>query len=104
MSCRSTLRQVRVVDGHRVGLVRRLLEHRRKAEELADSRLRDHDVLVVVVDRRDLHGPGHDDVGVASRVVHPVDALAGPELLELDLFGQHRQLVVVQQREQRHLL
>ena len=45
----------RVVDRDRVGLVRRLLEHRGEAEELADSRLSHHDVLVVVVYRGHLH-------------------------------------------------
>ncbi len=43
----------RLVDRHRLRLMRSLLQHRRKSEELSMRRLVDHDFLMVLVDRRD---------------------------------------------------
>ena len=101
MSSRSTSRQRGLFQGDGVGLVRRLVQHRSEAEELAVAGLVDHDLLMVFVDRGDLHVAGHHDVGVFAGIADLVDALAGSERLQFDLGGQHRDLIVIEQGEER---
>ena len=103
MSSRSTSRQTVSSSGDRVGLVRRLLQHRGEAEKLAVARLVDHDFLVIFIDGGDLDRARNHDVGLPARVADLVDPLARGESLQFDLRGQHRRLVVVEQREQRNM-
>ena len=53
-------------ERERVGLVRRLLEHRREAEKLAVRRLIDDDFLMVLVDGGDPDLAGNHHVGLAA--------------------------------------
>ena len=88
----------RLLDRDRIGLVRRLLEHGGKAKELAVRRLRDDDVLMVLVDGRDPDGAGDHDVGPFGRVADLVDALARGESSAISTWpASTADLVVVQQ-------
>jgi hypothetical protein len=84
--------------------VRRVREHRGQPEELARARHVDDDLLVVVVDQHDVHLPAQEHVGTLARLPRPVDPLAGGEAAQLDVVGEHRPLVGVEQREQRDVL
>ncbi len=57
MSSRETSRQDGLVQRHRVGLMRGLLEHGGESEELPARRLVDDDFLLVLVDRGHPHRP-----------------------------------------------
>ncbi len=92
-----------LLDGERGGLVRSLLQHGGESEELALAGLIHQHLLVIFVDGCHPHLPRHHHVGVFAGLSHLVDALAGSELLQLDLRGQYSQLIVVQQSEQRDL-
>src|SRR6516164_8975760 len=83
--------------------MRRLLEHRGKAEKLAACRLIDDDILMIIVDSRHLNGSGHQDIRPLSGVADSVDSLPRDKYLELDLRREHGELVVVEQREEGHL-
>ena len=87
-----------------VGLMRSLLEHGGEAEKLALRRLVDHDFLMVLVDGRDPHRAGDQDVRSSARIADLPDALARREGLDFDLCGQHRGLVVVEQGKQGNAL
>src|SRR5262249_61634600 len=85
------------------GLVRRLFQHRREAEEIPVHRLVDQDFLLVFVDRGHANRTGHHHVGPLGRIADLVDALARSERLHFDRGGETRRLVVVEQTEQRDL-
>ena len=88
------------LERDRVRLVRRLLQHRRESKELAVRRFIDDHFLVVFVHGGDPHFPRDHDVRLPARVSDLVDAFARRECLELNLAGQHRGFVVVQQRKE----
>ena len=90
-------------DGRRIGLMRRLLQHRRESEELAVSRFIYHDFLLILVHSRDADLPGDHHVGLTARITHLVDALPRGEILELHLPRQHGGLFFVKQRKQRNV-
>ena len=79
MSWRSTSMHTRLFERDRVGLVRRLLEHRGEAEEFAVRRLVDDDLLMILVEDGDTDFAGNHDVGAAAVVADFVDALARRE-------------------------
>ena len=101
MSLRSTSMQTRLFEGDGARLVRRLVEHGGKTEELARRRLIDHHFLMVFVHRGHPHLAGHQDVGLPAGVPDLVDALARRKTLHLHLAGQDGGLLVVEQSEER---
>ena len=101
MSSRLISTQVVSSMANGAGLVGSLLQHGGEAEKLAVAGLIDDDFLVVLVDGGDLHAAGHHDVGVLAGIADLVDALAGGELFQLDLGGQNRNFVIVEQGKER---
>ena len=91
------------LDGDGRGQMRRGRQHRGQAEDLAGAGGVDHDFLVVLVDDDHLHLTLDDDEGLPPGVADLVDPLARRELAQLDLLGQDRPLVGVQQGEDRDL-
>ena len=91
-------------DGDGLGLVRRLVEHGRKAKELAFRRLIDHDLLVVLIHGRDPDRAGYHHISSSARVADLPDTLARSKGLDFDLSRQNRGLVVVQQGKQGNAL
>jgi hypothetical protein len=83
--------------------VRRAIEHRGEAEELAGRRLVDDHVLMVLVDGRDLDRARHHHVAAPAAIADLVDALPRRELLQLNLRGEHGGLFFVEQGEQGNL-
>jgi hypothetical protein len=53
-------------------------------------------ILIVLVDRRDVHGTGNRDVSLVSQVADPVDSLSGRKVSELNMVGEHRQFLVIE--------
>src|SRR5438094_8747355 len=92
----------RFFDGYGFGLMGCLLEHGGEAEELAKGRLIDHHLLVILVHGGNSHTARDHDVSSSARVADLVDALPRGKRFQLDLSGQHRSLVIVQQRKQRN--
>jgi len=79
-----------------------LLEHGRKAEEVAMGGLVNDNLLLVLVDRGDAHPPRQHHVGLPADVPAFVDAFAGRKMFEFHLSGEHCGFIVVQQRKERH--
>ena len=90
-----------VFHGHRIGLMGRLVEHGGESEEAAVVGLVNQDLLLVLIDGGDADAAGHEDVGLLRWVADFEDALAGGELLQVDLRGENGELVVVEQFEKR---
>src|SRR4029077_9712353 len=78
----------------------RLIEHGGETEELPFRRLVHDDFLLVLIDGRNPHCTGDQDVSLSARVANFPDALARSEVLDLDLRGQDRSLFVVEQGKQ----
>src|SRR5437899_10321569 len=94
----------RFFEGNSAGLVRRLLEHGGETKELAMSRLINNHFLLILVHGGDPDLPGNHYVSLSTRVADLVDALTRGESLELDLPGQNRGLLFVQQSKERNVL
>ena len=90
------------LHGDGLGLMRGLIEHGGETEELSLGGLVHDDLLLILIDGRDPHCTGDQDVRLSARVANLPDALAGSESLELDLRGQNRSLFVVEQGKQGH--
>jgi len=86
-----------VFHGHGVGLMGRLVEHGGESEEAAVLGLVNQDLLLVLIDGGDADAAGHEDVGLLRWVADFEDALAGGELLEVNLGGENGEFVVVEQ-------
>ncbi len=80
-----------------VGLMGRLIQHRRESEKFAVRRFIDHHFLLILVDGGDPHLAGNHHVGLAAGVAHLVDALARRKCLQFDLSRQDGSLIVVEQ-------
>src|SRR5437867_2758865 len=63
----------RILDGRRVGLMRRPLQHGRKSKKLAVRRLIHHDFLLIFVHRRDAYFSGDHHVSLPARLTHLVN-------------------------------
>jgi hypothetical protein len=87
--------------GERARLVGRLLRHGGEAEKLAVAGLIDQDLLVILVDGRDLHVAGQQDVGVLSRITDLIYALPWSEYSQVDLRGQNSNFISVEQGKER---
>src|SRR6266699_6561089 len=92
------------LDRNGAGLVRRLRQHRSEAEERACYRLVDDHFLMVLVHRGDSDLPRDHHIGLAAWIADFVDAFARGEYPQIDLAGQHRSLIVVQQGKERNSL
>ena len=79
----------------------RLLQHGGEAEKLAVAGLIDQDLLVILVDGRDLHVAGQQDVGVLSRITDLIYALPWSEYSQVDLRGQNSNFISVEQGKER---
>src|SRR5438874_13031870 len=79
--------------------MRRAVEHRGKAKELALRGLIDYDFLVVLIDSRHAYFAGYEYVAAAAFISDFVDSLAGDKLFHLNLAGENGGFVVVQQGE-----
>jgi hypothetical protein len=86
-----------VLDGDGGGVVFGLLEHGGESEEVAVFGLVDYHLLLVVVDGGEAGFAGADDVAVGGRFAGFVDVLAGREVSDLDLRGEHPRLFVIEQ-------
>ena len=80
-----------------------LLRAWRRSQRTPRTPLIDHDLLLVLVDRRDPHLARQQHVRLAARLTLLVDPLPHGEVLEFHLGGQHRPLILVEQREERHI-
>jgi hypothetical protein len=83
-------------ESDRVGLMRSLVQHGGKTEELAWTGFIHDDFLLVLIDGGDPHPSAHHDVGSSARVTHFVNSLVWSELPDFHLSGQHCCLFVIQ--------
>ena len=90
-------------DDHRGGLVRRSFEHGREAKQLARFRFAEHHLLVILIDGSEPHLARHHHVSSAAGIADFVNALERCIFLALHLRGQHRQLFLIEQLEERHV-
>ena len=82
--------------GEGAGLVRRLRQHGGEAEKLAVPGLIDDDLLLILVNGRNLHRARQQNVGVLAGIANLVDALPRSEDFEIDLRGQHGSFIIVE--------
>ena len=73
-----------------------------QTEELAELRLMEHYFLLVFIEGGDAHISGEKDVGMVGTITSAENALPCGKLFEIDLPGQHVQLIIIQIRKQRH--
>jgi hypothetical protein len=84
--------------------MRRLFEHRGKPEDLAHGRFIDDHFLAIFVHRGDADLARDHHVGLPAGRSHLVNPFPRRKCLELDLAGEDRGFIVIQQGEERHTL
>ena len=78
----------------------RLLEHGSKSKKFPGRGLINYDFLMILIHGCDPHRPGDHDVSLSAWVANLPDALARREILELNLSGQYRSFLFVQQSKE----
>ena len=77
--------------------MRRVIHHRCKAEEVAVMRLREHNLLPILVKERHAHRARHHHKGTRTWIARLVDALSRGELVHLDLLRKNSEFVFIEQ-------
>src|SRR5262249_55897428 len=86
-----------------VGLMRRLFQHGGEPEEITLRWLVDNHFLLIFIDGADSDSSRDKHIGLRRRVSDLIDAFEGSEGLDLDLAGQHRQFIIIQQSKKRDI-
>src|SRR6266568_8476725 len=86
-----------------VGLMRRLFQHGGEPEEITLRRLVDNHFLLIFIYGADSDSSRDKYIGLRCEISDLIDTFAGSEDLDLDLAGQHRQFIVIQQSKKRDI-
>ena len=94
----------RLLSGNHGGAAGALIEHREFAEEIASRGDLEHDAFAGVVLEKHLDLARADDVDGVARFAVVEDRLAAGKVDDLEVGGEFRALVIVEQFEERNFL
>jgi hypothetical protein len=77
--------------------MRSLVQHGSKAEKLSAGWFVNQHFLLIFVHYGDANRAGQKDVSLTAGIAGFVNALAGGEMLQLNLAGKHRRFIFIQQ-------